>query len=149
MRDAFRRACSAHLDAWGIPWRISHRLVRGLDYYTRTTFEILGETLGAQNALLGGGRYDGLVKESRRARSDRASALPPASSGWCWRCRKARRWRRTPRAFVVAIGDDGRAEGAASCCASCGAPVWPAQMEFEARGVKCADEARRSAAGAR
>ena len=32
----------AHLDAFGIPWRISHRLVRGLDYYTRTTFEILG-----------------------------------------------------------------------------------------------------------
>ena len=52
-----------HLTAWGIPWRISHRLVRGLDYYTRTTFEMLGETLGAQNALLGGGRYDGLVKD--------------------------------------------------------------------------------------
>ena len=53
----------AHLDTFGIPWRISHRLVRGLDYYTRTTFEILGQTLGAQNALLGGGRYDGLVKD--------------------------------------------------------------------------------------
>ena len=36
--------------------------MRGLDYYTRTTFEILGEGLGAQNALLGGGRYDRLVK---------------------------------------------------------------------------------------
>ena len=48
---------------FGIPWTISHRLVRGLDYYTRTTFEILGQTLGAQNALLGGGRYDGLVKD--------------------------------------------------------------------------------------
>ena len=53
----------AHLTAWGIPWRLSHRLVRGLDYYTRTTFEVLGQTLGAQNALLGGGRYDGLVKQ--------------------------------------------------------------------------------------
>jgi histidyl-tRNA synthetase len=51
-----------HLDLWALPWRESHRLVRGLDYYTRTTFEILGRTLGAQNALLGGGRYDGLVK---------------------------------------------------------------------------------------
>ena len=38
----------AHLDTFGIPWRISHRLVRGLDYYTRTTFEVLGNTLGAQ-----------------------------------------------------------------------------------------------------
>ena len=51
-----------HLDAYGLPYRVSHRLVRGLDYYTRTTFEILGDGLGAQNALLGGGRYDHLVK---------------------------------------------------------------------------------------
>ncbi len=52
-----------HLDAYGLSYRVSHRLVRGLDYYTRTTFEILGAGLGAQNALLGGGRYDGLVKQ--------------------------------------------------------------------------------------
>ena len=51
------------LDLYELPYRISHRLVRGLDYYTRTTFEILGLTLGAQNALLGGGRYDGLMKQ--------------------------------------------------------------------------------------
>jgi len=38
-------------------------LVRGLDYYTRTTFEVTHGALGAQNSLLGGGRYDGLVKE--------------------------------------------------------------------------------------
>ena len=52
-----------HLDAYGLPYRVSHRLVRGLDYYTRTTFEMLGAGRGAQNALLGGGRYDGLVKQ--------------------------------------------------------------------------------------
>lgn len=51
------------LDDDGLEYRVSHRLVRGLDYYTRTTFEILGTDLGAQNALLGGGRYDGLVKQ--------------------------------------------------------------------------------------
>ncbi|MFB3854504.1 MAG: histidine--tRNA ligase [Vicinamibacterales bacterium] len=52
----------AHLAACGIEFEVSHRLVRGLDYYTRTTFEILGRTArAAQNALLGGGRYDGLV----------------------------------------------------------------------------------------
>jgi histidyl-tRNA synthetase len=39
------------------------RLVRGLDYYTRTAFEVLSSDLGAQSALLGGGRYDGLVKQ--------------------------------------------------------------------------------------
>ena len=42
------------------PTRVNHRLVRGLDYYTRTTFEFTHGGLGAQNALLGGGRYDGL-----------------------------------------------------------------------------------------
>ena len=41
---------------------INPRLVRGLDYYTRTTFEIYTDELGAQNAIVGGGRYDGLVK---------------------------------------------------------------------------------------
>lgn len=44
----------------GIAYEIAPRLVRGLDYYTRTTFEIVSGNLGAQNALLGGGRYDGL-----------------------------------------------------------------------------------------
>ncbi|GBC81055.1 Histidine--tRNA ligase [bacterium HR10] len=54
--EALRR----HLDARGIAYRIAPRLVRGLDYYTRTAFEITGARLGAQNAIAGGGRYDGL-----------------------------------------------------------------------------------------
>jgi histidyl-tRNA synthetase len=51
------------LDLLGIGYRLDHRLVRGLDYYTRTTFEVTSGELGAQNSVLGGGRYDGLVKE--------------------------------------------------------------------------------------
>ena len=53
-------AVLAALDACGVPYRVNPRLVRGLDYYTRTTFEFTHGGLGAQNALLGGGRYDGL-----------------------------------------------------------------------------------------
>jgi len=60
-------ACSEHFERLQgylrdgrIPYTINPRLVRGLDYYTRTTFEIVHGALGAQNALLGGGRYDGL-----------------------------------------------------------------------------------------
>ncbi len=53
-------AVTAALDAVGVPYTLNHRLVRGLDYYTRTTFEFTHGGLGAQNALLGGGRYDGL-----------------------------------------------------------------------------------------
>ena len=50
----------AALDAAAVHYTRNHRLVRGLDYYTRTTFEFTHGGLGAQNALLGGGRYDGL-----------------------------------------------------------------------------------------
>ena len=53
-------AVIAALDASGVPYTRNQRLVRGLDYYTRTTFEFTHGGLGAQNALLGGGRYDGL-----------------------------------------------------------------------------------------
>jgi histidyl-tRNA synthetase len=45
-----------------IPWADDPRLVRGLDYYMRTTFEITAQGLGSQNAVCGGGRYDGLVE---------------------------------------------------------------------------------------
>jgi histidyl-tRNA synthetase len=53
-------AVTAALDAAGVPYTRNHRLVRGFDYYTRTTFEFTHGGLGAQNALLGCGRYDGL-----------------------------------------------------------------------------------------
>jgi len=53
-------AVRAALDACGVSYHVNPRLVRGLDYYTRTTFEFTHGGLGAQNALLGGGRYDGL-----------------------------------------------------------------------------------------
>jgi histidyl-tRNA synthetase len=58
-KEHFAAVCTA-LDACGVPYEHEHRLVRGLDYYTRTTFEFVSNDLGAQNALLGGGRYDGL-----------------------------------------------------------------------------------------
>jgi histidyl-tRNA synthetase len=53
----------ALLDAARIPYRVEPRLVRGLDYYTRTVFEVTAQGLGAQDALLGGGRYDRLVSD--------------------------------------------------------------------------------------
>jgi len=51
-----------YLDALNLPYAINPRLVRGFDYYVRTVFEVWGQELGAQNALCGGGRYDGLVQ---------------------------------------------------------------------------------------
>lgn len=62
--------CRAHfervkslLGALGVPYRVDSRLVRGLDYYTKTAFEVKYRPLGAQNAVAGGGRYDRLVEE--------------------------------------------------------------------------------------
>ena len=55
-------ALRSYLDDLGRPYTLNHRLVRGLDYYTKTVFEVWAEGIGAQNALCGGGRYDGLVE---------------------------------------------------------------------------------------
>ncbi|MBV8655638.1 MAG: histidine--tRNA ligase [Candidatus Eremiobacteraeota bacterium] len=55
-------ALKAYLSLAGIPFTVNSRIVRGLDYYNRTVFEITSEALGAQSTVLGGGRYDGLVR---------------------------------------------------------------------------------------
>lgn len=62
--------CRAHmdrllvlLDAMGVRYELTPTLVRGLDYYTRTVFEVFSERIGAQGAICGGGRYDGLVEQ--------------------------------------------------------------------------------------
>ncbi|MCU0599467.1 MAG: histidine--tRNA ligase [Desulfobacterales bacterium] len=69
MSDFLCQACARHFDSvkralnqQEIPYIINHRLVRGLDYYCRTAFEIQTTQLGTQNAVAGGGRYDGLVE---------------------------------------------------------------------------------------
>lgn len=70
MLDHLCQDCSDHfealqkiLDLMGLKYEINPNLVRGLDYYTRTAFEVLSGDLGAQSAVAGGGRYDGLCKE--------------------------------------------------------------------------------------
>ena len=68
MADFVCADCTDHFEtvksglaAMGVVYEVDPRLVRGLDYYTRTAFEIQTDELGAQNAIAGGGRYDGLV----------------------------------------------------------------------------------------
>jgi histidyl-tRNA synthetase len=56
-------AVAGCLDAWGVPYDVDPSIVRGLDYYRRTAFEIHAADIGAQSALGGGGRYDGLVAQ--------------------------------------------------------------------------------------
>ena len=139
--DFLCEACRAHfvgverhLAMYGIPYRVSHRLVRGLDYYTRTTFEILAGNIGAQNAILGGGRYDGLVKHL--GGPDRVGigfaagierlvlAMPDASAD------AARR-----PFFVAAMGDAAR-ESALALLRDLRRGGLEAHMEYEGRSIK-------------
>lgn len=135
--EACRRhfdALVAHLDAYGLPYRVSHRLVRGLDYYTRTTFEILVGHIGAQNAILGGGRYDGLVKRlggpdrvgiGFAAGIERLVLAMPDSAG-------ARQ--RAP-VFVAALGDAARSP-ALALLREVRRAGFEAHMEYEGRSIK-------------
>jgi histidyl-tRNA synthetase len=139
--DYLCEACAAHfgevrghLDRFGLSFRVSHRLVRGLDYYTRTTFELLAEGLGAQNAILGGGRYDGLVK--RLGGPDHAGigfaagierlvlALPAGAER-----------RGGPVAFVAAVGEAARAEAIGLLREIRQAGV-AAEMEYDSRSLR-------------
>ena len=68
--DSLCDACREHfaqvrafLDAYGVRYEVVPTLVRGLDYYTRTTFEFKDEAIGAKDTICGGGRYDGLIEE--------------------------------------------------------------------------------------
>jgi histidyl-tRNA synthetase len=68
--DYLDEGCRTHfaqvralLDTLAVPYQVNERMVRGLDYYTRTTFEFTHGELGAQSAVLGGGRYDGLSEQ--------------------------------------------------------------------------------------
>lgn len=70
LEECLCEECKAHfeglkelLTAAGIEYEVDHNLVRGLDYYTKTAFEIQYSPLGAQSAVCGGGRYDGLIEE--------------------------------------------------------------------------------------
>ena len=100
------------LDASGIPYGVTHRLVRGLDYYEKTTFEITSEALGAQNALLGGGRYDGLSQ----------NIGGPAAPGFGFALGEER--------FMLALPDKTEAAASAQVCL---APLGVECLDFAAR----------------
>ena len=81
-------------------------IARGLDYYTRTTFEVLGANLGAQNALLGGGRYDGLV--AQLGGPDRAGIGFAAGLERLVLAMPEQRGEKGPDVFIVALGEAAR-----------------------------------------
>ncbi len=128
----------AHLDARGIAYTVTPRMVRGLDYYSRTAFEITGGSLGAQNTLVGGGRYDGLsetlggppVKGFGFAFGlDRmVLSLPPSEA-------EAARAAAAPDVFIVHLGSAARPKAIEVASQLRGAGV-AVTMEFDERKLK-------------
>ncbi len=74
----------ALLDAAGVAYEVDPTLVRGLDYYTRTVFELTSDALGAQSGVGGGGRYDGLVEMIKCPPAPGPPAPGPATPGMGW-----------------------------------------------------------------
>ena len=100
------------LDDAGVAYRINPRLVRGLDYYTRTVFEWVTDRLGAQGAICSGGRYDGLVAE--------LGGRDTPAIGWAMGLERVvelleeegrRQTRSPPHGYLVIAGDEARRRG--------------------------------------
>jgi len=103
-----------HLDACGIAYTVNPRLVRGLDYYTRTVFEWTTDALGSQDAVCSGGRYDGLVAQ--------LGGEPTPAIGWALGIERVTELMResgvtapgqAPQVYVVLVGDAAQAAGLA------------------------------------
>ncbi|MCG6909195.1 MAG: histidine--tRNA ligase [Deltaproteobacteria bacterium] len=135
-------ACAQHfdvvqasLDSLKVPFVVDKRLVRGLDYYTRTTFEIQTRSLGAQSAVAGGGRYDGLVKMLDGPEMpatgfaigfDRLTEVAALD-------RDA--YIKKPDLFIAALGEESGSQAFEWLCAL-GAMGMRAEMDFEGRSLK-------------
>jgi len=134
-------ACREHfgtvmdsLGLLGVPFVINRKMVRGLDYYTRTAFEITTRSLGAQNAVTGGGRYDGLVQMlggpaisgiGFAIGFDRLISLLPDTDGEP----------AGPCIFIAALGDEAR-KHAFSLCDTLRRAGIRAEMDFSGKGLK-------------
>lgn len=135
-------ACAQHfevvqasLDALGVAFVVDKRLVRGLDYYTRTTFEIQTRSLGAQSAVAGGGRYDGLVSMLGGPDTpatgfaigfDRLAEVAGLDKG---------DYTRKPDLYIAALDEESRAMAFEWFCAL-GTRGIQATMDFEGRSLK-------------
>jgi histidyl-tRNA synthetase len=113
-RDHFDRVQSG-LKLFDLSFKVNPLMVRGLDYYTRTTFEVTTEFQGAQNAVVGGGRYDGLVRDlggpnipgiGFAVGFERLIALLPGD---------AATFRRNPELFIAALGAEAQQYAFALC----------------------------------
>ena len=124
----------ALLDELRFPYTINPRMVRGLDYYTRTAFEVVAGELGAQNAVCGGGRYDGLAQEiggpaipaiGFAIGVERLVMLLPGE----------RNYARYPDVFLAALGEEAQRRGFLLAQEFRDSGVW-AELDYEGKSLK-------------
>ena len=132
-RDHFERV-TAGLQAVGIPFHLNPRLVRGLDYYCLTTFEVTCSHLGAQNAVGAGGRYDGLVEQLGGAAVP-AVGFAVGLERIALMLPEAVVIPSTPRVYVAAFGTKG-AHAGFSLLDELRRAVVPADMDFRSTSLK-------------
>ena len=141
IRDYLCPDCAAHfarvrgrLDYFKVAYKVQPKLVRGLDYYTRTAFEVVAPGLGAQDAVAGGGRYNGLARElggpdlpaiGFAIGEDRLLEVMPQDFGED----------RRQRVFVAALGEEAR-ERAFVLVQELRRKDLAAEMDFQGRSLK-------------
>jgi histidyl-tRNA synthetase len=122
------------LDELHLPYAVNPRMVRGLDYYTRTAFEVVAGDLGAQNAVCGGGRYDGLAEE--------IGGPPVPAIGFAIGVERLvmllpeeKNYLRYPDVFIAALGEEGQRKGFALAQELRDAGVW-VEIDYEGKSLK-------------
>jgi histidyl-tRNA synthetase len=130
--DHFSRT-KGYLDALGTGYAINERMVRGLDYYTRTTFELVTGLLGSQSAVAAGGRYDGLISDLG------GPAIP--GIGFAMGVERVallladRKFTMRPDLFIVALGEEAQLE-AFKLCGALQKKGCAVEIDYEGKSLK-------------
>lgn len=131
--DSHFAATREHLELVSTRYRINNRMVRGLDYYTRTTFEMITGLLGSQSAVAAGGRYDGLISDLG------GPAIP--GIGFAMGVERiallldAAKFSTAPTLFIVALGEPAQKRAFSIACELQRAGV-PVEFDYEGKSMK-------------
>jgi histidyl-tRNA synthetase len=122
------------LDELHLPYAVNPRMVRGLDYYTRTAFEVVAGDLGAQNSVCGGGRYDGLAEEIGGP-SVPAIGFAIGVERLVMLLPEEKNYLRYPDVFLAALGEEAQRKGFSLAQELRDAGVW-VEIDYEGKSLK-------------
>jgi histidyl-tRNA synthetase len=122
------------LDELHLPYAVNPRMVRGLDYYTRTAFEVVAGDLGAQNSVCGGGRYDGLAEEIGGP-SVPAIGFAIGVERLVMLLPEEKNYLRYPDVFLAALGEEAQRKGFSLAQELRDAGIW-VEIDYEGKSLK-------------